>query len=228
MKQQFRLSLALAAIVLVSGCREDKVPEPAPSPAPPPTPAVQAAPAPAAKPPARAAQKGLEWDDPPQWKKLPASGMRVASYEIPPAKGDKEAGELNVFVLGGEIEPNIQRWLREFSGMPLTSVIRQDRTVNDTTQAIVEVPKGKFNGGMGDKGERDNYGLLGGIVVAPSGAQYFFKLTAPANTVQSAKKPFYALLDGIREQGTTPGAKGTKPAAEGSKPAGTGGSTAQP
>lgn len=199
MKQQFWPALGLASAVVVSGCQKAAPPEPAPAPA-----ASAAAPAAPAQPPpspqpAKPVSKGLEWDDPPQWKKLGAKGMRVASYEIPPAKGDKEAGELNVFILGGDIEPNIQRWLREFSGMPLTSVVRKDRTVNETRQAIVEVPKGKFNGGMGDKGERDNYGLLGGIVVAPSGAQYFFKLTAPANTIKAAREPFYALLDSTRE-----------------------------
>jgi hypothetical protein len=161
--------------------------------------------------------KGLEWDDPPQWKKVkPSSSMRVASYEIPSAKGDKETGELNVFVLGGDIEPNIQRWVGEFSGVPLKTIARSDRTVNDMRQAIVEVPSGKFNGGMGDKGERANYGLLGGIVVAPSGAQYFFKLTGPSATIKAAKKPFYALLDGIREEGSKDAKAG---ATEGSKPA---------
>ncbi len=209
MKQQFCPALALAAALLVSGCQKEKPPEPAPA-----TPAAPAAPAPvaqaqpaAAPEPARPAIKRLEWDDPPQWKKVSATGMRVASYEVPPAKGDKETGELNVFILGGDIEPNIQRWINEFSGMPMKSVVRTERTVNETRQAIVEVPKGKFNGGMGDRGERENYGLLGGIVVAPSGAQYFFKLTAPANTIKEARKPFYALLDSMREErpADTPG-----------------------
>lgn len=213
MKQQFWPALGLAAAVLVSGCQKENPPVPAPPPAPPPAPAAQAQAAPPPQPPKPVA-KGLEWDDPPQWKKVkPSSSMRVASYEIPAAKGDKEAGELNVFVLGGDIEPNIQRWVGEFSGVPSTTVARSDRTVNDMRQAIVEVPKGKFNGGMGDKGERDNYGLLGGIVVAPSGAQYFFKLTGPSATIKAAKKPFYALLDGIREEGAKPaGSAATPPA----------------
>ncbi|MEY4545768.1 MAG: hypothetical protein RL685_1963 [Pseudomonadota bacterium] len=173
--------------------------------------------------------KGLEWDDPPQWKKVkPSSSMRVASYEIPSAKGDKETGELNVFVLGGDIEPNIQRWLGEFSGVPSTTIARSDRTVNDMRQAIVEVPSGKFSGGMGDKGERNNYGLLGGIVVAPTGAQYLFKLTGPSATIKAAKKPFYALLDGIREEGSKAGATaGSKPtgADSAAKPAPAGSAT---
>ena len=224
MKQQFWQALGLAAAALMSGCQKAP-PEPAPAPAAARAPAAPAgaagAPAQPAAPAQQAAAKRLEWDDPPEWKKLPAKGMRVASYEVPPAKGDKDPGELNVFILGGDIEPNIQRWLGEFSGVPPASVVRQDRTVNDTRQAIVEVPRGKFSGGMGGKGERDDYGLLGGIVVAPDGAQYFFKLTAPSNTIKAAKKPFYALLDGIREEGASkpagaagaPGSGESKPAA---------------
>lgn len=200
--------------VLVGGCQKAP-PEPAPSPAPVVAPAAQAPPAASPQPP-QPAEKRLEWDDPPEWKKLPAKGMRVASYQIPPAKGDEEAGELNVFILGGDIEPNIQRWVKEFSEMPPQSVVRQDRTVNDTRQAVVEIPRGKFSGGMSEKGARENYGLLGGIVVAPSGAQYFFKLTAPANTIQAAKAPFFKLLDGIREEGSKPAAP--PPAAPPAKP----------
>jgi hypothetical protein len=217
MKQQFWATLALSTLIaLAISCQKEKPPEPAPAP-PAPAPVAQAKPAPPPAP-AKPAAKPLEWDDPPQWKKVPPSSpMRTASYEIPAAKGDKDAGELNVFVLGGDVEANIQRWVDEFSDMPLKSVMRSERSVNDMRQAVVEVPKGKFSGGMGDKGARDNYALLGAIVVAPSGAEYFFKLTGPSATVKAAKAPFYALLDGIREQGGTPEKKPS--AAPGAKPA---------
>jgi hypothetical protein len=205
MKQQFWVGFGLSALVALASCQKEKPPEPAPAPAPaPPAPVAQAQPAPAPEPPKPAA-KPLEWDDPPQWKKVPpSSSMRKASYQIPAAKGDKEPGELNVFVLGGDVDSNIQRWVDEFSGMAPKSVVRTDRTVNEMRQAVVEIPKGKFSGGMGDKGASDNYGLLGAIVVAPSGAQYFFKLTGPSATVKAARDPFYSLLDGMREQGGTP------------------------
>jgi len=49
--------------------------------------------------PPKPAPKALQWDDPPQWKNKEPNGMRLVSYEVPAAKGDKEAGELNVFVL---------------------------------------------------------------------------------------------------------------------------------
>jgi hypothetical protein len=80
----------------------------------------------------------------------------------------------------------------------LKTLVRSRRTVNDLPQAIVEIPNGRFNGGMGDTKASDNYGLLGAIIVAPSGAEFFFKLTAPSKTVKAARKPFYKLLDTVR------------------------------
>ena len=74
---------------------------------------------------------------------------------------------------------------------------------DDPLYVVVEIPKGKFSGGMGDKGPSENFGLLGAIVVAPSGQEYFFKLTGPSATIKAARDPFYALLDSMREQGGT-------------------------
>jgi hypothetical protein len=128
--------------------------------------------------------------------------MRRASYEIPPAKGDKAIGELNVFILGGDVEPNIQRWVDEFSGFDPKTLVRSDRTVNDMPQAVVEIPKGRFSGGMSSNSAADNYALLGAIVVTPAGQKYFFKLTGPAATVKAARGPFYKMLDGMRLEGS--------------------------
>jgi hypothetical protein len=166
-------------------------------------PAQKPAAAPSTKP-APPPAKRLEWDDPKQWKKIPASGMRVGSYQIPPAPGDKEIAELNVFALGGDIESNIQRWVDEFSGFDPKTLTRADRSVNDLTEAVVEIPKGRFNGGMGEGAESENFGLLGAIVVTPEDVKYFFKLTGPSATVQAARAPFYALLDSVRMEGGTP------------------------
>jgi hypothetical protein len=158
--------------------------------------------APSTKPPAPPVKR-MEWDDPKQWKKIPASGMRYMSYQIPPVPGEKEIAELNVFVLGGDIESNIQRWIDEFSNFDPRTLLRADRVVNDMTQAVVEIPKGKFSGGMGSGEASDNFGLLGAIVVTPENSTYFFKLTGPSGTVAAAREPFYQLLDSVRLEGGT-------------------------
>jgi hypothetical protein len=167
---------------------------------------VATAPKPAAAPsnkPKPPPPKLLLWDDPAQWKKIAASGMRVASYQIPPAPGDKEIGELNVFSLGGDVESNIQRWIDEFKGFDPKTLSRSDRVVNDLAEAVVEIPKGTFSGGMGDADESPNFGLLGAIVTTNDNILYFFKLTGPSATVIAAKKPFYQLLDSVRLEGGT-------------------------
>jgi hypothetical protein len=171
----------------------------------PPSP-VAAAPKPAALPsnkPKAPAPKLLLWDDPQQWKKIPASGMRVASYQIPPAAPDKEIAELNVFSLGGDVESNIQRWVNEFKGFDPRTLSRSDRVVNDLSESVVEIPKGTFSGGMGDSEASENFGLLGAIVTTSENILYFFKLTGPSATVQAAREPFYQLLDSVRLEGGT-------------------------
>jgi hypothetical protein len=171
-----------------------------------PTKPAATAPKPAAVPstkPKAPPAKRLEWDDPQVWKKVPASGMRIASYQIPPVKGEKEIAELNVFSLGGDVESNIQRWIDEFSGFDARTLSRSDRVVNDLSEAVVEIPKGKFSGGMGAGGASENFGLLGAIVTTSENVQYFFKLTGPSATVQAAREPFYQLLDSVRMQGGT-------------------------
>jgi hypothetical protein len=189
--------------LLSAACQKKEAPAP-PAPA-----AAAPAPAPKKPPPAppQPALKKLEWEDPKEWKRVkPSSSMRQASYEVPPVKGDKIPGELNVFILGGDIEPNIQRWITEFSGFDVKTVVRSDRSVNDLTQAVVELPKGKFSGGMGTQKGSENFGLLGAIVVTPEGVKYFFKLTGPSKTIMAARKPFYAMLDSMHLEGSKPGA----------------------
>jgi hypothetical protein len=188
---------------LLGGCQKDAAKEEA---AAKPAQTAAAAPKPAAAPSAKPkppAAKRLEWDDPKAWKKIPASGMRYMSYQIPPVAGEKEIAELNVFVLGGDIESNIQRWIDEFSNYDVKTLSRSDRVVNDMTQAVVEIPKGTFSGGMSSGGATDNFGLLGAIVVTPENSTYFFKLTGPSGTVAAARPAFYQLLDSVRLEGGT-------------------------
>jgi hypothetical protein len=191
----------LSGAAAVGGCQKDAAKDEKAEAKPA---ATAAAPKPAAAPstkPKAPPAKRMEWDDPKQWKKIPASGMRYMSYQIPPVPGEKEIAELNVFVLGGDIESNIQRWIDEFSNFDPRTLARSDRVVNDMTQAVVEIPKGKFSGGMGSGEASDNFGLLGAIVVTPENSSYFFKLTGPSGTVAAAREPFYQLLDSVRLEG---------------------------
>jgi hypothetical protein len=206
------MAALLAVAALGGGCKKETPKEAAPAP-------VVAAPAPAApkaKPAAAApkvAAQPLKWDAPSEWKVGAKNPFRLATYEIPGAKGEKGA-ELSVSIAGGGVDANIARWVGEFSAYDPKTLVRSDRTVNDMPQTILEIPKGTFSGGMQSSTASPNFGLLAAIVVTPAGAEHFFKITGPSATVKAARAPFYKLLDSLRIEGAAaPASAGESPSA---------------
>jgi hypothetical protein len=201
-----RASRALIFCFLaVVGCK--KTPEPTSNPGPlllGSAPSTPKAPAPAATPSAMANPPvEITWFDPPEWKRSPrVSPMRKATYAIPHVPSEKEDGELGVFYFGpgqgGGVDANVDRWVKQFTDVPVDKVKRADRSANGLVQHTVEVDSGTFNvNAMGGPPKlKTGYALLGAIVEAPSG-QYFFKLTGPEATVKAARKAFYKLLDSV-------------------------------
>jgi hypothetical protein len=204
-------AVALIAILSAS-CK--KTPEPKPEPlaeipfvdagAGPVAPAPQPVAAPKPAPDAGLPPVAITWVDPPAWKRAEKGGMmRKATYVVPRAPGDKEDGDLGVFYFGpgqgGGLDPNVDRWVKQFKGTKLEDVKRADRSIGGLVAHTVEIPSGTYDPGPmgGGKGPKENYALLGAIVEAPSGS-YFFKLVGPKATVTKAKKPFLALLDSIK------------------------------
>jgi hypothetical protein len=189
------------------GC-EKKIAEPTASAPYPPSPFLSPSSKPATTPaPAGSMQQEpmqITWLDPPAFKRVPPSNpMRKASYVVPRAAGDGEDGELTVFYFGpkegGSIDANVDRWVKQFGEVKPGDVKRADREANGLRQHTVELESGTFSSGMpgGATKPKENFGLLGGIVEAPSGT-YFFKLTGPSKTVKQAKPDFYKLLDSIK------------------------------
>ena len=148
----------------------------------------------------------ITWVDPPGLRRVPPkNAMRKASYEVPRVSGDSEDGELAVFYFGpgqgGSIDANVDRWVKQFSGVSAKDVKRADREANGLRQHTVEIEHGVFDAGpmamTGSKGPKNDYALEGAIVETPSGP-YFFKMTGPARTVLAARAPFYQPLDSVR------------------------------
>ncbi len=134
--------------------------------------------------------------------------MRVATYRIPPASGDKEAGECGVFFFGtgqgGGVEANVKRWVDQFQqpdGKPVGVPKTAKQQVNGLKVTTVDV-SGTYMGAGGPMGppvNKPGYRLLGAIVEAPKGG-VFFKFTGPARTVAAAEKEFQALLKSLGKE----------------------------
>lgn len=125
------------------------------------------------------------------------SSMRLATYAIAPAAGDKDPAELTVVRAGGTTDANVERWVRQFDDAGKET--KSEKTVAGFKVTIVEVSGSYLGGGMSPTGApepKKGWSLLGAIVETP-GAPYFFKMTGPTATVKKARPDFVAMIDGI-------------------------------
>lgn len=172
------------------------------------TPAAETEPTTAEGPTFEEAAGGLAWRaEEPLVSRRPSSSMRAAEYVV----RDSPDAELTVFYFGrdqgGGVDENIERWVGQFEqpdGRASRDVARIERIeVQGMPVTTVEVA-GAFAGmrgmGGGGAGARPGYRMLGAIAEGPEG-MVFFKLTGPAEAVDSAETAFRALVQSIHPAG---------------------------
>lgn len=145
---------------------------------------------------------GIKWLLPEGWIKQGERMMRVATYTVPAAEGDGEAGECAVFYFGGgqggDIEMNIQRWGSQFENAgEAEKTSSQVKGMNVTRVEIAGTYLAPGGPMMESQGKKENFRLLGAIVEGPEGT-VFFKFTGPANTIDAAKGAFDAMIGSIQ------------------------------
>lgn len=123
--------------------------------------------------------------------------MRLATYRVPRADGDKDDAELSVTQAGGSVDANVERWIGQFDAEGQKTAKRTTRKVGSLDVTIVEV-QGTYSGGMGKApAAGEKWALLGAIVGTP-GMPHFFKLTGPAKTVLAARGELDALVSSVK------------------------------
>jgi hypothetical protein len=153
---------------------------------------------------------GLRWTPPPNWKSEGQRPMRLATYQVAPAAGDKDGGECGVYYFGqgqgGGVDANIDRWVGQFQqpdGKPSKDVAKvQKRTVQGLKVTTVDV-SGTYSGMAGPMAPQGSpkagYRLLGAVVEGPQGS-VFFKFTGPAKTVAQNQSLFEKMLSTLNTQ----------------------------
>lgn len=139
--------------------------------------------------------KPLELKIPMTWKELKTGGsLRAATVEIPAAKGDKEKGELTVFIFRPQsIGQNLDRWVGQFKPMGRKSkIVKGKRNSKESADYYLAELSGTFKKSigppiMGKTKDMPNYRMLG-ILIPSKNAMYVLKLTGPDKTVAAQAK----------------------------------------
>jgi hypothetical protein len=127
------------------------------------------------------------------------SPMRLATYKFKGPDGD---AELSVSMAGGDVNSNVERWKKQFTGEPRSNV--EERTVGAFKVTVVTI-EGTFTGmampGAPAGTPMENAMMLGAIVEGGKGDAHFFKMTGPAKTVDAAKPAFDELIQSFTPAG---------------------------
>jgi hypothetical protein len=119
------------------------------------------------------------------------NSMRLATFEIPPVKGDKAKAELAVSTFGGDgggVGPNIERWIGQFDAEGRDAVVKQGKA-GDTVYHIADI-SGTYQKPVGPPvlGKKEavkDSRMLGVILQVKGKGVYFLKLTGPDATVKA-------------------------------------------
>jgi hypothetical protein len=136
----------------------------------------------------------------------PKSPMRKAQYRLPAVSGDSEDGECVLYYFGagqgGDVKSNLDRWAGQFSGRGSSPPKLSETKAGGLTVSRAEVrgtytPSPMAMGGGPEPRPKPDFMLLGAIVPGDD-ANWFFKCTGPAKTMEANRARFDALLASVR------------------------------
>jgi hypothetical protein len=190
-----RLQLgALASLVILCGCSDDKQPKvyrlakvdkkPAKA-------TSQAVPHNdlGGLPPPPKPSAPVRWETPQEWKELPASGMRIASFTVEEQRGSIDT---SLIFLGGKAGgdlSNVNRWREQLHEGPW-SVEELEQKVRMEATPLGEAKVVSFSAKSGE-------GLLAAIIPSQSGT-WFLKMVGPEAMVVENTPQFYSVLKSLQ------------------------------
>lgn len=140
------------------------------------------------------------------WKQKPqVREPRIVEFEVPPAGGDKDAGEFVVFYFGkrgaGGVKANIDRWIGQ-----LEEEGRKVRIVSGESAGgkytLVDL-SGAYNKSIGPPIAKKSKRLPGwrvlNVVIETEQGPYFLKLDGPEKTIAGVENDFRGTFGGKKE-----------------------------
>jgi len=137
-------------------------------------------------------QSPLQYTIPDGWEEGAKGGMRLAAFSMGPAD---RRGELTVIIAGGDIRPNVQRWLGQIQGGTVDEATVDAAMQGAIAFRVADLPAQRFLlAGTGDRPQSIDATL---VTLEPS-VHLFIKLTGDAETVLSEKERVEAFLNSLK------------------------------
>jgi len=137
-------------------------------------------------------------------RKPPRSRIVEHEFSVPPVGGETVDGRFTVMGAGGGVEANIDRWMSQFSQPDGTTTKEktkiQKMQVNGIEVHYVDIP-GTFRdqaGPFAPAQVRENFRLLGAIIVTEKAGMHFLKLTGPKATMAAQEEPFKQMVNSLK------------------------------
>lgn len=140
--------------------------------------------------------------------KKPANNIIQYEFVIPKADGDEIDGRVTIMGAGGSIDANIERWIGQFQSadgkalpkdktkIEKTKIGGLDVHVVDLIGTYKDQVGGPFAGGKTTL--RDDYRMLGAIIVGGDQGNYFVKAYGPKKTMDGSEEAFKKMLEGLK------------------------------
>jgi hypothetical protein len=147
----------------------------------------------------------LELIAPEAWKREePRSRIIEHEFSIPAAEGDENPGRMTIMAAGGSVEDNVARWYAQFKqpdgGATKNNAEEEKKEIGgvevhfvDITGTFIDRPSPMQKGV-----ERENYRMLGVILVGDKIGQQFIKFTGPAKTVEENAEAFAKMVEELK------------------------------
>jgi hypothetical protein len=151
------------------------------------------------------AEGKLQLTAPKTWvRKQPKTRIVEHEFAVPVAEGDSIEGRFTVMGAGGGVEANIDRWLGQFT-QPDGSSTKEKAKIQKMQVNGVEVHFVDIGGNFKDQPgpfapavTRENYRMLGAIIVTEKSGMHFLKLYGPKATIGGQEQAFKDMLNGLK------------------------------
>lgn len=148
---------------------------------------------------------------PKDWtKKKPATNIVQYEFAIPKAEGDPADGRVTVMGAGGSVEANIERWVGQFQTPDGKALPKEKSRIDKTKVGNFEVHLVDLNGTYKDTAGgpfaggkttlRDDYRMLGAIIIGGDQGNYFVKAYGPKKTMDAHQKAFTTMIESLKSK----------------------------